>query len=267
MEKGYLNINEVDVDNVVDHLNRSTMHTGSIGSGVPQDFMALKNANLFGKGVTKINNQIGAISKGISNIKSIVQRNVARMNEAEESLALKALDIYVPRDFVVNNTTQLHSIDDIVLNDTINDNIKGGVALDNKELNLESQDIIDNGLSNIFNKDGILGNNTIDDFNMEKETLSNIYNSEEHGIKDLNYQSDGKRVELSNISNVEDTSVKDVQFNMNSNNVKLSNIDNGVVQGVNNKDINMNIESGRLSDINRSQVNDVDHSVLDYEEI
>lgn len=249
MEKGYLNINEVDVDCVVGRLNRSVMNTGGVGGDMPQSFSTLKNANLFSNGVTKINNQIGAISKGISNVKTIFQRSVARINDAETSLSQRAETIYIPRDFIINNTTVLHDIDDIVLNDTINDNIKGGQALEIKELILDKNSVTDDKLSNIFNNDGAIKDGKIKEFNIAKEEMVDISNGELMNEKTLNFQNDLRKKELFNIENLEELKVNNLEINPIKTSEKLENINNGAVSKTNNLNFKSSIENFKLNNI------------------
>lgn len=252
MEKGYLNINEVDVDHVVARLNRSVMNTGGVGSEMPQSFSSLKNAKLFSTGVTKINNQIGAISKGISNVKTIFQKSIAKMNDAETSLSQRAESIYVPRDFIINDTTALHTIDDIVLNETINDNIKGGQALEIKELILDKNSVASSEFINILNNDGNINNVKIEEFNITKENLSDISNGEQMNVETLNFKSDLRKKELSNIENMEEIVINNLEFNPIKSNAKLKKLDSSVNE-VKTLNFKGDIEKYKLYDANNSE--------------
>ena len=116
MEKGYINVDEREINNITNHLNKNQVSLNDLGNTTQNSFRAMTNTNLFGKGISKIAKQVSSISSSIQRINSSIKKKSQEMLELDETLASRAETIDVPMDFITNNSVRYHIFDGITLN-------------------------------------------------------------------------------------------------------------------------------------------------------
>ena len=212
MDKGYININEVEMNNINSHLSRSISSISSVGNESSSSFSSLNRANLYGDGINKINRQINSIANSVSNIRQIIENSNQEMTDAENMLASRAESIEIPKDFVTKDSVKSNLFNEITLSKNDGRSVNEGQELTDDKEEFTSSVTYDNNLKNIKNSNMIESNN-IKDINLNKVSLSDVSNDLEVRENLLQFDETLNKENLSNIGNDFRSQVQDVDTN------------------------------------------------------
>lgn len=225
MEKGYINVDEREINNITNHLNKNQVSLNDLGNTTQNSFRAMTNTNLFGKGISKIAKQVSSISSSIQRINSSIKKKSQEMLELDETLASRAETIDVPMDFITNNSVRSHIFDGITLNKQDGKQVK-----DDNSIN-ETKLVFNDETTNTTINDLTTGPSEFDkiklnEYKDKKNDLGNINNNTQTENINLNYNEEGiVNQNLETIKNENNQTVQNIEYNQTKNaDVKLKNI-------------------------------------------
>lgn len=199
MEKGYINIDETEINNITTHLGKNQNHLNTLNQSTNGGFRNLKNSNLFGNGITRINKQIGTISDTVSMINNIVKTKTHEMFELDNRLSQEAEQIEVPTEFITNNSVRNHIFDGITLTKNDGKNINHDNSLKPDEINFDSS-ISKTAIDSIVNNNSDLSDIELRNYKTKNINISNINNNKSLNSSNVQYSEDG--FVNANISNI-----------------------------------------------------------------
>lgn len=151
MKKSYiLFFNDDDLNNASRKLNRASVESGDIHSGMGSKFKSIKKTGLFSEGFDKISSQIESVSNSLNNVQNTLKVHTESMVTLENSYAKKAEEIEVPQDFVKNDSRKINSLSDISLKKLDGKHV-GTNSVSSISDNV-SYDVHNTSLGNIMNK-------------------------------------------------------------------------------------------------------------------
>lgn len=218
-----IRIKENEMHNLERFLNKTSSDIEESSQNLSSSLSSFSNLGLFKTGTKKIADQIGSISKSVSNLGNSVSKQFSLISSNEDALKNKAEAIEIPMDFVTNDSSSMILVETGMLSKNdgekinsnnsssqINDEFESSIEF-NKNLNefIKEYETI-NGevevkgqkidLSNI-KKDSEDKINVVDDETvLVKQILSNISKEINDEIKDLNFSCDFENIPLSRMA-------------------------------------------------------------------
>ncbi|MBO5376071.1 MAG: hypothetical protein J6A52_04390 [Bacilli bacterium] len=232
MEKGYINIDENEINDISGFLSRSESHITSVVDGGNSKFSVFKKSSLFGNGAEKITKQLSTIAGSVLNINKMVKQESLEMLELDKELAERAESIEVPMDFVTTDSVRNFSFNSVSLNKNDGKHVNGENT-SNVSVNLESS-VLDVNLKNINESSNIgsVDDIHINDSNYRNVSLNNVHNDIGLDNVELKQNADISRQELKNINN--DSVISEMGIN------DSTLVENVVLNNINNKNIGDN---------------------------
>ena len=228
MEKGYINVDEREINDITSYLNKNQTNLTNLGDTTKNTFRAMTNTNLFGSGISKISKQVSSVSGSIRRMNDAINKKSHEMLALDDSLAEKAELIDVPQDFVTNNSIRSHIFDGITLNKNDGKNVKDDNTL--TETNLAFTDeTTHTTMNNIEKEERTFDNIKLREYKDKRKTLGNINNNNQTETNNLNYSEEGiTRQNLGTINKINTQTTQNLEYNQAKNiNANLRNIKNG----------------------------------------
>ena len=257
--------NDDDLNNASRKLNRASVESSDIHSGMGSKFKSIKKTGLFSGGFDKISSQIESVSNSLNNVQNTLKVHTESMVTLENSYAKKAEEIEVPQDFVKNDSRKINSLSDITLKkldgkhvgtnsvSSISDNVSYDVnntSLGNiMNKNEQSQRVYDD--SSVINTsvlENIKGDSTIekeydDNYSSNVENLKSINSGEKArtSIYDDSY-SQVSSVNVNSISPGNSTRTNNSSYDDFYNGISLANIES-ILDEISDEPINSDFKS------------------------
>jgi len=234
MEKGYINVDENEINDITNHLNKSQTNLTNLGDTTKNTFRSMTNTNLFGNGISKIAKQVSSVSGSVRRMNNAIKKKSHEMIALDDSLAEKAEMIDVPMDFVTNNSIRSHIFDGITLNKNDGKNVKDDNTL--TETNLAFKDeTTHTTMGNIEKEERTFDNIKLREYKDKRKILGNINNNTQTETRNLDYSEEGlTRQNLRTINKTDTQNTHNLEYNQSKNiNANLRNIRNTNTQDLN----------------------------------
>ena len=225
MEKGYINVDEREINDITNYLNKNQVNLSDLGNTTQNNFRAMTNTKLFGKGISKITKQVSSVSSSIQRINSSIKKKSQEMLTLDETLASRAETIDVPMDFITNNSVRPHIFDGITLNKQDGKQVNDDNSINETKL-VFNDETINTTINDLTTEPSKFDKIKLNEYKDKKNNLENINNNTQTESINLNYSKDGiVNQNLAKIKNANNQTVQNIEFNQEKNvDVKLNNI-------------------------------------------
>lgn len=190
MEKGYINVDEREINDITSHLGRNQVHLGDLGNNSQKTFKSFANANLFSNGARKITQQISSISQSIGKMNNAIKTQTNEMMQLDNKLSSEAESLKIPMDFVRNNSVRAHIFDGITLKKKDGQSVKDDNSLNQSELKLDST-VINKNLQDITTEEKDFTNVKLKEYRNKTTNLGNINNNQITENEELKFGQNG----------------------------------------------------------------------------
>lgn len=225
MEKGYINVDEREINDITNHLNKNQVNLNDLGNTTQNSFKAMTNTNLFGNGISKITKQVSSVSGSIQRINSSIKKKSQEMLTLDETLASRAETIDVPMDFVTNNSVRSHLFDGITLNKQDGKQVNDDNSINEIKL-VFNDETTNTTINDLTTEPSEFDKIKLNEYKDKKNNLGNINNNTQTEIRNLNYSENGiVNQNLRTIENANNQTVQNIEYNQTKNvDVILNNI-------------------------------------------
>lgn len=173
MKKNYININDNEIFDITNYLNKTQCNLSDTKDSSTNKFQSLNKSNLFSSGINKINKQMDIVSKAIYRLNRTIRNKTEEIIFIDKKLSEEAEKIKVPNNFFTNNSINSHIFKQINLSKKEGLNIKDDNSLNESNLNFNAN-ILSENLKNITNQKMDDNNVNLKDNNIKGTTLKNI---------------------------------------------------------------------------------------------
>ena len=173
MKKNYININDNEIFDITNYLNKTQCNLSDAKDSSTNKFQSLNKSNLFSSGINKINKQMDIVSKAIYRLNRTIRNKTEEIIFIDKKLSEEAEKIKVPNNFFTNNSINSHIFKQINLSKKEGLNIKDDNSLNESNLNFNAN-ILSENLKNITNQKMDDNNVNLKDNNIKGTTLKNI---------------------------------------------------------------------------------------------
>ncbi len=106
MEKGYISVNEQEMNDVSNYLDRNSYKIKDACLSLEDKLQSMTRVGLFATGANKIGKQMTGLSGNIKTLGNNVKKHSDSVVDMENTLSNKASEIQIPKDFVKNDASQ-----------------------------------------------------------------------------------------------------------------------------------------------------------------
>ena len=279
MKNNKMTIDENDMNNASQNMNRAFLETSDLNSGLKGNFSSITNTGLFGTGLNKLSKQIDSVSNSIHNVQNTIRLQTEKITSSEREFVRRAEELEIPQDFVKNDSRKVNSLSDIKLNKDDGKQIKTSSVSSSDEI--DDYDLKSIKIGNINNdneqpqrylKDFTFGNETNlkditsdyeqsqseigDDTLVSSSSLEDISNSEtQENEFDDNYSEHLKNLDSINSQNYNDEKVLDESS---YNGISMENIESVLKENMNSVLNNIGETQKELNNLSHQDSDDKD---------
>ena len=225
MGNGIIEINEKEINDIANHLKKSSNNVQESTSRMSTSFKSFTKVGLFSKGSNKLSKQMNAISSGISKMGDAVLKQYDNMNQTENALKAKAENIDIPQDFVVNDASRAIDMKSDKLTKEDGKKVDSTDNTKQEELIFDSTISYNEKLKDIVKEyESINGKIIINGINGTKNKLGKIKNGKVISVVNVSGESVIKKEELENINHELKNMIQDIDLDLDINKINLKSL-------------------------------------------